>query len=80
MSYKITATGIIHRLSDDAFIPDDPENVDYQEFLEWQAKGNTAPAEPKPETQLVHQTPAEKLAAAGLTTAELRELLGLPPA
>jgi len=32
---------VIKRLSDSAFIPTDPENTDYQEYLEWVAEGNT---------------------------------------
>jgi hypothetical protein len=30
----------IHRLSDNAFIPFDPANSDYQEFLRWCEAGN----------------------------------------
>jgi hypothetical protein len=31
---------VILRLSDNACIPNDPDNTDYQEYLEWVAKGN----------------------------------------
>jgi hypothetical protein len=34
----------IKRLSDGAFIPFDPANTDYQEFLSWKSEGN----EPEP--------------------------------
>lgn len=30
----------IKRLADNAFIPFDPANTDYQEFLAWKAEGN----------------------------------------
>ena len=36
----------IFRLSDNAVIPFDPDNRDYQEYLKWVAEGNTPlPAE-----------------------------------
>ena len=37
---------IVKRLSDNAFIPFDPDNTDYQAFLKWLEEGNTPePAE-----------------------------------
>ena len=34
-------TGTIKRLADNAFIPLDPANTEYQKYLEWVADGNT---------------------------------------
>jgi len=30
----------VKRLADNAFIPFDPDNTDYQEYLKWVAEGN----------------------------------------
>jgi hypothetical protein len=41
-----TEAQCIKRLSDNAFIPFDPANTDYQEYLKWLDEGNTPePAE-----------------------------------
>jgi hypothetical protein len=57
-----------------AFVPTDPANRDYAEFLESGATAAdyVAPPEPAP------LTTEEKLNAAGLTVEELRTLFGLP--
>jgi hypothetical protein len=36
-----TTADVILRLSDNAFIPFDPANTDYQEYLKWLDEGNT---------------------------------------
>ena len=49
--YQLTTGDSIIRLSDNAFIPQDPGNRDYREYLEWLEEGNTpepAPAPPAP--------------------------------
>jgi hypothetical protein len=49
--YQLTTSTSIKRLSDGAFIPNDPGNRDYREYLDWLDAGNTpepAPAPPPP--------------------------------
>jgi hypothetical protein len=74
--YQLTQTEVIKRLSDSAFIPPDPANTDYQQYLLWLQEGNEPlPPDPIPEPESL--TPQQKLEAAGLSIEELKELLGL---
>ena len=44
------AATCIKRIADNAFIPFDPDNTDYQEYLKWVEAGNTPlPADAQPE-------------------------------
>jgi len=74
--YQLTTDGTILRLADGAWIPPDPANTDYAAYLAWLEAGNTPSPAPEPVAP-VPLTPAEKLAASGLTVTELKALLGL---
>jgi hypothetical protein len=74
--YQFTQGDTILRLADNAFIPPDPANTDYQAYLEWVAAGNMPEPAPEPKPAPVLTT-EQKLEAAGLTVAELKELFGL---
>jgi len=76
MTYQLTIGNAILRIADNAFIPPDPANTDYADYLAWLEAGNTPDPAPIP-VPPVPLTPAERLAAAGLSVDELKELLGL---
>jgi hypothetical protein len=78
MTYQLTQGDTILRLADNAFIPPDPANTDYQAYLAWLSEGNTPEPAPEPEPP-PELTPEQKLAASGLSVEDLRQLLGLDP-
>lgn len=73
--YKLLKQGV-QRIADSAVIPPDAGNMDWVRYQEWLAEGNTPqPTDPDPAPVIL--TPAEKLAASGLTVQELKTLLGI---
>ena len=76
MTYQLTQGDSILRITDGASIPPDPANTDYAAYLEWVEEGNMPDPAPEPEP-VPALTTEQKLEAAGLTVAELKELFGL---
>ena len=76
MTYQLTQGDTILRVADKTWIPPDPANTDYAAYLDWFDAGNMPEPAPIVEPP-IPLTPAEKLAASGLTVDELRGLLGL---
>jgi len=76
MTYQLTQGATILRIADRAYIPPDPANTDFQAYLAWLEEGNQPEPAPVPEPTPVLTT-EQKLEAAGLTVAELKELFGL---
>ena len=80
-------TGMIQRDEDGAFIPADPDNIDYQEYLAWYEEGNEptpyTPPAPSPEgaiadsAQSLQFANAKSLAAQGRTDEALAALINL---
>ena len=51
MTYQLTTGDCLLRLADNACIPPDPANNDYQAYLRWLDKGNTPEPASEPELQ-----------------------------
>jgi hypothetical protein len=60
--YKLTNTESITRLTDNATIPNDERNTDYQEYLSWVAQGNVAEPYQAPAPTLEELTEAIRAA------------------
>lgn len=77
MTYQLTTSDFILRTADNAFIPSDPANTDYRDYLTWLAEGNTPEPAPEPPTAApeVVLTAKDRLLRAGLTVADLKQLL-----
>lgn len=69
--YKLTNSDSIQRLSDNAFIPQDEGNSDYQAYLAWLAEGNV----PEPADPVVEPIPQVVSKAQGLIALEMAGLL-----
>lgn len=63
MAYKRLMAGCVMRLADNAAVPPDPNNTDYQAYLKWKAEGGV----PAPEF-----TAEELDAQAALASAQLQ--------
>jgi hypothetical protein len=77
MNYQLHETGAILDAEHSVLIPPDPANTDYAAYLAWLEEGNTPEPAPEPPAPPALTT-EQKLEAAGLSVAELRELFGLP--
>lgn len=74
MTFQLTQGDVIIRASDNAFIPPDPANRDYQAYLAWLDEGNEPEPAPEPEP-VPEPTPLEKLESVGLKIDDLKALL-----
>jgi len=59
--YQLTSGDTIVRLTDNAFIPPDPGNTDYQKYLLWLEEGNTPNPYVKPGYETLSSAKATKI-------------------
>lgn len=75
MTYKLTSGDTIHRLTDNAFIPPDPSNSDYQAYLAWREEGNTPLPAPDPIIGDITDLPEAKKVASEYVRSKAYSLL-----
>lgn len=69
---------VVGRIDEDGKMRVSGDATAWSEYLSWLEEGNTTLPYTEPESEPAPElTPAEKLAASGLSVAELKELLGL---
>lgn len=75
--YQLTQTSSVIRNSDDALVPDDPFNRDWQEYQKWLADGSVPDPYVAPPTPAPEPTPEDEV----LFNHEnrIRSLEGQPP-
>ena len=61
LMYQLTSGDTIVRLTDNAFIPPDPGNTDYQKYLLWLEEGNTPNPYVKPGYETLSSAKATKI-------------------
>ena len=82
MNYQFLEDGSIKlslELGTNLFLPAENNGTpEWVAYLQWVEQGNTPEPAPEPPAPPAPLTTEQKLEAAGLTVAELRELFGLP--
>lgn len=68
--YKLINATLVMRVSDNAYIPFDPDNYDYQEYLAWVAAGNVPEQPPAPDAATLKANQLSKINAAAQADVE----------
>lgn len=76
--YKLANFAGLFRLTDNAFIPEDPTNTDYQQYLAWIEKGNKPePADVPPARSVEQERERARAALNPLRDTFLNRLAGI---
>lgn len=73
--YKQINPNVVQRIRDGAFIPADPANTDYEEYLAWVAAGNVATPLPAPDPNATIQAKIDAIETATMVPRVMREFL-----